>query len=1151
MACSTWRLVLLAIPVACFGGEVPPAAEDWPTWRHDAGRTAASPEDLPAELCLQWERELAPPAATYPNDPRMSFDRSYEPVAAGGRLFLPSMVTDSVTAMEAATGRELWTFFAEGPVRFAPAVWQNKVYFTSDDGFLYCVTADKGDLLWRFSPMGPRRRQLKLLGDERLISRWPARGGPVLADGVVYFAAGVWPFEGVAVCALDANTGKPVWINTECHFVKDGLLDHGDRRDGGLAPQGYLTVMGDKLIVPCGRALPGVFDRATGRMEPYTSGWGGRVALAKGSWYACAIGSWMFQSGDVYQVHPPIADSPTPSEYVAVEDFARQMQVTPDTVEAWIKQFRLEVVERDGRRMLQARNGREITYLSWWTARKNMPARPGEQQTLATRTRLDIDPNNAKELWTFREPVLTETAFYYSSPTTDALRTIRDSNADRVQPRTAQYTRIVACDLTTPPQTTQTLQGGWAQRLVAWQGARFAQLWNLASPLKVHIKAGQRLYAGAEGTIAAVEIPEPGREAAVAWQARISGTPCRMLAANGKLFVITLEGRVFCFGAGSGSPKTFPLPTDQTTPPADAWTARARDILRQTGAHDGYGIALGMGNGRLVHELVRQSKLRMIVLEPDAQRAAAARRSFFDRGLYGSRVHVLNGDLSSVQPAPYLANLVVAEQTPKALIENAQSVSRLWAMLRPYGGCASFHLSDEDHKALAVQIASLGGHDARTERIEETSVVRRRGALSGSADWMHESGDAAHTYASNDRRVGAPLGVLWFGGGLDRVVPWVEGDPPCLPGESEPSPYAGGSPRPRIAGGRMFVGIGNQLNASDIYTGRHLWTQTVEELGDFAACGDAVYAISAGRCVRLDASTGKQQTVFTAPAGSPWRQIRIRDDALVGTVGRSLVCLDRRRDTLRWQRPFERDALSFAVSKDRVFFVSYPALANRRREEPSSQQCDIGAIGLGDGRELWRVQADAPVAALPKPRDFTPALPPQVSYSRGSDVLVFTRNAATAAAYRGATGQLLWSKELPCKWPEKAFTSYHPPIVLDNRLMTHGRDLIDLETGERCEMDLPKSVKDSPRGCGRALGCPHLILIRDAHASYYDLETGVHTYLRGIRSGCTNSLLPAGGVLSAPNFSRHCNCNYPISTSLAFVAMPEAGHWDQESWSEE
>jgi hypothetical protein len=47
-----------------------------------------------------------------------------------------------------------------------------------------------------------------LLGNDRMISRWPARGGPVVADEVVYFAAGIWPSEGVYVVALDRSSGE-------------------------------------------------------------------------------------------------------------------------------------------------------------------------------------------------------------------------------------------------------------------------------------------------------------------------------------------------------------------------------------------------------------------------------------------------------------------------------------------------------------------------------------------------------------------------------------------------------------------------------------------------------------------------------------------------------------------------------------------------------------------------------------------------------------------------------------------------------------------------------------------------------------------------------------------------------------------------------
>ena len=34
------------------------AEEDWPTWRHNAGRTNISTEKIPAPLRLQWKRQL-------------------------------------------------------------------------------------------------------------------------------------------------------------------------------------------------------------------------------------------------------------------------------------------------------------------------------------------------------------------------------------------------------------------------------------------------------------------------------------------------------------------------------------------------------------------------------------------------------------------------------------------------------------------------------------------------------------------------------------------------------------------------------------------------------------------------------------------------------------------------------------------------------------------------------------------------------------------------------------------------------------------------------------------------------------------------------------------------------------------------------------
>ena len=66
------------------------------------------------------------------------------------------------------------------------------VLFGSDDGFFYVVNAKTGERKSRWQVAASDQRAL---GNGRLISVWPMRGGPVLIDGRVYFTAGVWPLR--------------------------------------------------------------------------------------------------------------------------------------------------------------------------------------------------------------------------------------------------------------------------------------------------------------------------------------------------------------------------------------------------------------------------------------------------------------------------------------------------------------------------------------------------------------------------------------------------------------------------------------------------------------------------------------------------------------------------------------------------------------------------------------------------------------------------------------------------------------------------------------------------------------------------------------------------------------------------------------------
>jgi len=236
-------------------------ADDWPMWRNDAGRTGATAESLPKNLSLHWVRQLPKIQPAFHSE-RLQFDRGYEPVVAAGKMLVASSRNDTVTAYDVATGREEWVFQTDGPIRFAPAVENNTVCFGSDDGCLYCVELATGKLRWKHRATPNDRR---LLGNRRLISVWPVRGGPVVSQGRVYFAAGVWPFEGVFVTALDIATGKVVWRNERLGYLF-GQQPHNTQALGGLAPQGYLIVNGKELVVPCSTAYPARLDLETGKL---------------------------------------------------------------------------------------------------------------------------------------------------------------------------------------------------------------------------------------------------------------------------------------------------------------------------------------------------------------------------------------------------------------------------------------------------------------------------------------------------------------------------------------------------------------------------------------------------------------------------------------------------------------------------------------------------------------------------------------------------------------------------------------------------------------------------------------------------------------------------------------------------------------------
>lgn len=273
-------------------------AETWPTYRHDASRRAVTSERFEAPLSLRWtfvSSHGPKPAWPLPGEerPRMHSDNALHVAATDGYVYFGSSTTNEIYAIRTASGEMAWRFFTEGPVRFSPTVADGCVYVGSDDGYVYCLDGTDGSLTWKFR-LGPSDE--KVIGNGRMISLWPVRTSVLVDRDVVYCGAGVFPYEGIYLYALDAKKGTVVWRN-------DTIGDRAHELSfGGITPHGYLLASEDLLYVPAGRAMPAAFSRKNGEFQFWSSP-GGKQG-----------GSWTLLDGD--QLIAGVDHSGTPKKVV-------------------------------------------------------------------------------------------------------------------------------------------------------------------------------------------------------------------------------------------------------------------------------------------------------------------------------------------------------------------------------------------------------------------------------------------------------------------------------------------------------------------------------------------------------------------------------------------------------------------------------------------------------------------------------------------------------------------------------------------------------------------------------------------------------------------------------------------------------------------
>jgi outer membrane protein assembly factor BamB len=1057
--------------------------------------------------CPAW-----PPPAKRPREGfllrhRVIFDDAFQVAAAGRMIYFGSSSDNKIYALDAVTGNECWSFFTGGPVRLAPTVRKDRVLVGSDDGFVYCLTAENGKLLWKVRG-GPNDE--RLLGSGKMISRWPVRTGVLVDSDVAYFGAGIFPHENVYLCAVQADDGKIIW--------KNDSISEQDAYRKEFSPQGYLLAAGNRLFVPSGRALPVGFDRSSGR-ELFSSKYGWRGEQAGGN------------IGGTYAL---LAD-----EQIYTGTQHHLLALNQNTGRVGFGWF-------PGRRLTVAGN------MAYMATGRELIATDRTRYARASRLRNSLE-YRIKSLRSSLRSAKGEKRKKQQQQLENAEEELKQHRSRNIKP-TIRWRAQSDCD------------------------AELILTENLV------IAGGQN------------KVNASNRDSGeVTWEAKVDGKARGLAVANGRLFVSTDTGKIYCFSTQQESePKTAshrpyvkaalnPYPQDELTA---IYEAAAEAIIMETGSSKGYCLVVGAERGRLIRELALRTDLTIIGVEPDPEKAAEARLALDSSGVYGHRVTIDEGSLSNLPYSNYFANLIVSD----SLLLTGRipgNPSQIVRHLKPCGGAVCLGVpADISVKAGSVFSNELRDWLRQMElgkcRISQTNgcwATLKRGALPGAGKWTHQYAEPSNSACSDDRIVGGSLGLLWFG-------------------EPGPAPMVNrhnAAAAPLAVDGKLFVQGENVVMAYDSYNGVLLWKRDIpgamrtrlkrSECGNLAACQDSLFVAVGDKCLRLDAETGQTSRRYNLPVSgsdsSKWGYLAYADGTLYGSAMRqtgvsdSVFAIDARSgDTLWNHRGKNIVNLTIAVGDGWLFLIDSSLTPEQqqkllkqdkshlmnlsdeaaRRAEAAQKNLDVRlavALDARTGGRFWERAVDVTDCSnIGIGGGELTAM-----YSDGV-VIICGANAnghywrqflsgdfsqRRIVALSANDGDVLWAKDANYR---------HRPVIIGGMVLAEPW-AFDLKTGRQRTRIHPITGKQSRwqflrpgHHCGAISACQQMLFMRSGFTSYYDLhnDSGVR-HFAGHRLGCWVNAIAADGLVLAPEASAGCICLYPIVCSVALEPRPDYERW--------
>jgi outer membrane protein assembly factor BamB len=646
----------------------------------------------------------------------------------------------------------------------------------------------------------------------------------------------------------------------------------------------------------------------------------------------------------------------------------------------------------------------------------------------------------------------------------------------------------------------------------------------------------------------------------------VDGRPLGLAVAGGNLLVSTDRGTLHCFGDGAGTGTLNEVPTVQRRELDPALAG----LITAHGMDRGIAIVVEPTDAARALALADELRLHVIVVEPEARRAADLRDQVLDAGVYGDGVVVLEADPATLG-IDAIANVVVLGRgmTTGATLSQ-ERLAVCGRLVRPDGGLLI--AGDSVDPTLVLE---------NFEPLKNAAVTSwRRQALEGVGEWTHAYADAANTTNSNDTTLTDEYALRWFGGpGAGRMVDRHLRTTASLAG-----------------GGRLFIPGNDIVIGVDAYNGLELWSTPLPGFtrtgapydGGWWALGPTgLFAAAGDRAYTLDTTDGaivaRHEIPLRAreacgPVGDPrprceWGWLALDGARLLGTAAlpgtarleqnraavvdqyseneplatsRALFSIDRPTGKVDW---VYREGVivnsTIAVRDGRIIFLesrSDPALEKHdgrvTLEDLQRGPLDLVAIDLKKGRRLWRVPIEGERF---KHSVFVAMSPEQIALVGCTNDV--ERNRYHVAVHDPATGRELWRAD---HTNNRAGTGgdhgeqVHHPVLLDGILIAEPH-AYDLATGEEVN---PSGGNDfylkSRSGCGTISASDNCLFFRDGNPAVLELTSGSGTpekLTQASRQGCWVNVIPAQGMALIPESSSGCVCGYSLQTSIGLVPV--------------